>query len=85
MEQDWTCTGKLAQGSKCKINVIVQLSYLGALRDTTSNTAIFYFKMSPEYSQFRLINFNGLLATNLSYHSMKVEYNSHQKVLTATV
>lgn len=85
MEQDWVCVTTTIHNSLCKIDKIVQLTYLGAFRDTSFNTGIFYYKISPIYAQYQVIDFNTLFATNLSYYKMKVEYNPEQELVMATV
>jgi cysteine-rich repeat protein len=49
VETDWACTGTYAQGSTCKIVNVTQLTYTGTIRDTTSNKATLYYKLSPYY------------------------------------
>lgn len=85
VEQDWRCITTAIQNSLCKIDKIVQLKYLGTYRDTSLNTGIFYYQITPQYAQYQLIDLNTLFATNLTYYKMKVEYKHDQNVLIATV
>ena len=62
--------------SVCKINNIVNLDYVGVQRDTSTNSAILYFTLTPYFSAYLKVNFNGLLISNVPYSSMTVTYKS---------
>ena len=85
VDQDWVCVGKLAQGSTCKINSTVKLSYMGAIRETSSNRGIFYFSLKPVFSKSAAINYSSLLSTTLSYARIEVEFSQDQQLLIAKV
>ena len=85
VDQDWVCVGKLSQGSTCKINSTVKLSYMGAIRETSSNRGIFYFSLKPVFSKSTAINYSSLLSTTLSYARIEVEFSQDQQLLIAKV
>lgn len=85
VDQDWLCIGRYAQGSTCKINTTIQLTYMGAERVTKSNTAIFYFSLSPTFDKYSDINFNDIFVTTINYSNLSVVYSSSQNLLVATI
>lgn len=47
VETNWSCIGTLSQGSTCKIYVVPHLTYIGSLRDTSSNRGYIYYSLTP--------------------------------------
>lgn len=65
VEKNYSCVNTAGAVSICRISVPVNLTYVGTIRDTSSNSAINYFTILPFYSAFTRINFNGLLSHSL--------------------
>lgn len=85
IDQDWVCKGRYSQGSTCKINTTVTLTYMGVGRDTSSNTAIFYYSLSPKFSKYVEIDHTNLLSTSIDYQNLSVVYSESQNLLIATI
>jgi hypothetical protein len=56
---------------------------VGVQRDTSANSAMLYFTLTPYFSAYLKIDFNGLLISNVPYSSMNLIYKSNENLLEA--
>jgi hypothetical protein len=58
---------------------------VGMERVTSENTAILYFTLSPYFSQFTMIDYTGLLDSNLINYGFDVQFRTTEMMLLATI
>lgn len=81
VETDWACVGTYAQGSTCKIVNVTQLSYIGSIRDASSNSARIYYKLSPYYVQYSMVDLKAHLSTNIPGSNWAVTFNTETQLM----
>ena len=54
-------------------------------RITTENTTVLYFTLTPYFSQYTLINYIGLLDSNIFKYSFDVQFNIEDMMLVAII